>query len=473
LIHDRELVNQQRFELEVEEDDGGNPTFSVRELAELLNHTLKRGTPDGVWVRGEIEGLQHARAGHVYFTLVERSAEGNASISVACFANTWTRLVRPALTKYRLKLENGLVVRIHGNPNVYAPSGKLSVVMDGFDARFTLGQLAADRDRLLRRLLADGLLDRNKAIDVPVLPLTIGVVTSIGSAAWHDFTHELEASGIAFRLLACDTRVQGDGSPERIAASIATVTNLDVDVVVVIRGGGSRTDLVAFDHELVARAIALSPVPVFTGLGHEIDRSIADEVAHRAFKTPTACAAHLVELVRKHATDIDQIAGRIAHLATQQLNVADRRLRDTAQRAAERTRRDLALAASRLDNHAARVVRQARSHVRVGEVSATRAAGRITAAGRRHVVAAELRLGDRAARLVRRSPRLPVELDRHLDTVAARISALDPVRTLARGYSITRLSGGAIVRSQADVAAGDLLVTSLATGEITSRVETL
>jgi exodeoxyribonuclease VII large subunit len=464
--------SQQSFDLEIDEDDGGNPTFSVRELAELLNYTLKRGTPDGVWVRGEIEGLQHARAGHVYFTLVERSEEGNASIPIACFANTWNRLVRPALSKYRLKLENGLVVRIHGNPNLYAPSGKLSVVMDGFDARFTLGQLAADRDRLLRRLLADGLLDRNKAIDVPTLPLTIGVVTSIGSAAWHDFTKELEASGIGFKLLACDTRVQGDGSPERIAASIATVSNLDVDVVVVIRGGGSRTDLVAFDHELVARAIALSPVPVFTGLGHEIDRSIADEVAHRAFKTPTACAAHLVELARKHATDLDQIAGRIAHLATQQLNVADRQLRDAAQRAAERTRRDLALAEAKLGHHSAMVVRQAGGHLRAAELAGTRAAVRVSAAGRRHVSATELRLADRTSRLLRRTPRLAAEQERHIESVAARVSALDPVRTLARGYSITRRHDGTIVRSIADVSTDDRLTTSLADGEITSRVET-
>ncbi len=460
-----------QISLDLDFDDGGNPTFSVRELAEVINHSFRRSLPEGVWVRGEIEGLQHARAGHVYFTLVERSVEGNASISIACFANTWTRLVRPALVKHRLKLENGLVVRIHGNVNLYAPSGKLSIVMDGFDARFTLGNLAADRDKLLRRLLADGLLDTNKSLPVPLLPLTVGVVTSVGSAAWHDFTQEITTSGIGFVLKACDTRVQGEGAEHRIAAAIATLGASGVDVVVVVRGGGSRTDLVAFDHELVARAIALSPIPVFTGLGHEIDRSIADEVAHSSFKTPTACAAHLVERVRSHIGDLDQIAGRIAHRANQHIALAERQLRDRGHRTAERSRRSLVASATRLDRQAGIITRQARTHVRTADRGLVTRAVTIGAAGRRRVAVAEQRLTDRAGQLLRRSPRVVADADRNLVAIASRVGALDPVRTLARGYSITRRADGSAVKSISDVAPGDRLVTAVVDGEITSHVE--
>jgi exodeoxyribonuclease VII large subunit len=460
-----------QISLDLEFDDGGEPTFGVRELADVINLTLKRGFRDGVWVRGEIEGLQHARAGHVYFTLVERTEEGSASIPIACFANTWTRLVRPALSKYRLKLENGLVVRIHGNVNLYAPSGKLSVVMDGFDARFTLGQLAADRDRLLRLLLSQGLLDRNKSVPVPLLPLRVGVVTSVGSAAWHDFTNELSSSGIGFKIFACDTRVQGDGSPERIAAAIATLTALDLDVVVVIRGGGSRTDLASFDHELVARAVASSPVPVFTGLGHEIDRSIADDVAHSAFKTPTAVAAHLVERVRSHQASLDVAAARVAHLAGQHLLRAERSLRDQARTAGERTRRSLASADAQLVRHGANVAQHARGHLRSATTHLAVTGGRLRSAGNGHLSGSSMRLTDRSARLVRSAPRAAAEATRSLDALNARVTLLDPVRTLARGYAIARTESGSVVRSAHEVSTGDIIVTTLADGEIISRVE--
>jgi exodeoxyribonuclease VII large subunit len=464
-------VQQSSFDLDF--DDGGDPTFSVRELADVVNGMFRRAFHEGVWVRGEIEGIQTARNGHVYFTISERTPEGQATLSVACFANTWMRTVRPALSKHRLRLENGLLVRIHGQMNLYAPSGKLSLVMDGLDARFTLGQLAADREQLIRRLLSEGLLDRNGRRPVPSVPLRIGVVTSVGSAAWHDFTHELEVSGIGFQLVACDARVQGLGAAERVAAAIATLSDPRhrLDVLVVIRGGGSRTDLATFDDERIARAIANCPVPVFTGVGHEIDRAIADEVAHTAFKTPTACAANLVERVRAHAADIDDVAARIQRAAVEQVAQAERGVRDRAVRAADRSRRGLVVADQRLVHHGDRIRRQASQALAMQSADLQRVGVRAAALSRSHARVAERTMQAQLVRLNRRSVRLPTEADRALDSLAARVDALDPARTLARGWSITRHANGTLVRSVTDLRPGDALVTTLASGEVTSRVE--
>ena len=465
------VVSQSSFDLDI--DDGGDPTFSVKELTDVVNGMFRRAFTDGVWVRGEIEGMTSNRNGHVYFTISERSAEGQASLSVACFANTWMRTVRPALNKHRLRLENGLVVRIHGQMNLYAPSGKLSLVMDGLDARFTLGQLAADRDQLIRKLLSEGLLDRNGRRSVPKVPLRIGVVTSVGSAAWHDFTHELETSGIGFQLLACDVRVQGVGAAERVAAAIATLADpsYQLDVLVVVRGGGSRTDLATFDDERIARTIANCPIPVFTGVGHEIDRAIADEVAHTAFKTPTACAAHLVERVRTHAADVDEVYSRILRLSTEQVAQAERSVRERAVRAVDRSRRGLVVADQRVVHQADRIGRQATQVLALQSASLARTSGRISGTSRAHLQAAQRQVQVDAARLVRRAPRMPVEADRTLNALAARVDALDPVRTLARGWSITRRADGTLLRDAADLHPGDALVTTLAHGEVTSRVE--
>lgn len=464
-------VSQSSFDLDF--DDGGDPTFSVRELTDVVNGMFRRALPDGVWVRGEIEGLQTGRGGHVYFTLSERSADGQASLAIACFANTWMRTVRPALSKHRLRLENGLVVRIHGQMNVYAPSGKLSLVMDGLDARFTLGELAADRDQLMRRLLSEGLLDRNKRCPVPAVPLRIGVVTSVGSAAWHDFSHELERSGIGFQLLACDVRVQGLGAAERVAAAIATLADPahQLDVLVVVRGGGSRTDLATFDDERIARMIATSPIPVFTGVGHEIDRAIADEVAHTAFKTPTACAAHLVDRVRAHASDVEDVFARIVRLGVEHVAHTDRELRQRSLRAVDRSRRSLVVADQRVVHRGDRIARQAGQALTLQLADVQHTAGRVAGASRSHLNAAQRHLVVGQARLTRRASRAPGEAERTLEGLAARVDALDPARTLARGWSITRRSDGTVVRDDREVQAGDVLRTTLAFGQVTSRVE--
>src|SRR5262245_20276889 len=364
-------MSQPSLDLEFD-DDPADPTFGVRELADAVNQVLRRGFRDGVWVRGEIDGIQQ-RGGHVYFTLTEQTDEGRASVQVALFANTWYRL-RPVLARHRLRLGNGLAVRIHGALNYYAPTGRLSLVMDGIDVRFTLGQLAADRDALLARLTEDGLLRRNASVPVPLVPERIGLVASRGSAAWHDVLHELEASGFGFELAHVDVRVQGAEAAASVAAAARTLGRRRVDLIVLVRGGGSRTDLATFDDERIALAIARSPVPVFTGLGHETDRSVADEVAHTSYKTPTKCAAALVERVRAYQADLERARAGIEHLAVGRLTGADAAVASLGHRIAARTEATVSLADQRVRHAGQRLVRESTRRLDVADDTVTRAA---------------------------------------------------------------------------------------------------
>lgn len=451
------------------DDLPAEPTFTVRELADALNQVLRRGFYDGVWVRGEIEGFSE-RGGHCYFQLSEDVDGERASIPVSLFSGVRQRL-RPLLARHRLRLGNGLAVRIHGRPDVFVRTGKLSLVMDGLDPTFTLGRLAADRDQLLRRLVAEGVLDANRRRRLSPAPLVLGLVTSRGSAAWHDVLHELHRSGIGFRVLHVDVRVQGDTAAAEVAAAIATLGRRPVDAVVVVRGGGARSDLAAFDHEVVARAIAACPVPVLTGLGHEIDRSVADEVAHTALKTPTACAAHLVDLVRSVQDRAEQTWHEVSRRAEHHLAVDERRLGLTAHRLSGRSGGLLEVAVERLDARADRLRRQV-PRVLAGEAARVeRAVGRAEGAVRRHVDLAALELDRAADRLAGRAPRALAEAERDLDGIDARVRALDPARTLARGWSITRRADGAIVRDASQLAEGDLIDTTFARGRARSRVE--
>ena len=428
-------------------DDGGVPTYSVVELAEAINSALRRRFTDGVWVRGEIQGWSE-RGPHAYFRLVEEGEDGKAAINVQFFANSRMRL-RPILTKHRLRLGDGLKVRIFGHLDYFAPSGQLGLKMSGLDPRFTLGEMALERDDVVRRLVASGLFDANRRTRVPVAPLRIGVVTSTASAAWGDFTHELERSGLAFRLRVVDVRVQGEWAVEMVTGALHTLTRHDdLDVVVLIRGGGSKTELATFDHEAIATAIARSPLPVFTGLGHEIDRSVADEVAHSSLKTPTACAAALVEHVYAFQAQTERVWSAVERHANQALAGANAALATIA----HGLRRATVSAVERSDD------RLGHRRQRLGS-AADRALERSTD-----------RLSAASASLRRVPGRLEPE-SRHLDAVAARVRSLDPVHTMARGWSITRTADGAVVRRAEDLVPGATITTTFAQGSARSRVE--
>ncbi len=428
-------------------DDPSNPTYTVGELADAINQQLRRGFDDGVWVRGEIDGLRNSGP-HTYFTLVEDGDNGRAVLHVSLFA-PMKRNLTPILRRSRLELTDGMKVRIFGQLDFYAPTGRLGLKMAGIDPRFTLGELSQARDQVVRRLVAAGLFDANRARHLSPIPLRVGVVTSVGTAAWHDFRDELERSGYGFQLAVCDTRVQGEWAVPMVAGAIRTLScRGDLDCLVVIRGGGARNELATFDAESIALAIAASPIPVLTGLGHEVDRSVADDVAHTALKTPTACAGSLIDMVAAYVAATERCWARINSVAAQDLDAARASLSDRAHRIARRT-------------HAAVERADERLSARLERVRST--PGRQLAAASRHVDLA-------ADRLRRRAPQVLAAEQRHLDALAGRLGALDPVNMLRRGWTITCRADGGVVRSVADVAPGDSLVTRVADGEIVSNV---
>jgi exodeoxyribonuclease VII large subunit len=465
-------VSQPSFDLGFDDEidgDGGLPTFTVGELAEAVNGALRRSFYDGIWVRGEIQGLNE-RGGHLYFSLTDDEEGVRATVAVSLFANVRFKL-RPLLQRHRLRLADGMKVRLHGYLDFFAPSGRLSLKMSGIDPRYTLGELALQREELVRRLVAAGLYDAQARLPSPALPLTVGLVTSVGSAAWHDVTHELEASGFGFRIVACDARVQGEWAPEMVAAAIRTLGRRHVDVVLVVRGGGARSDLATFDTEVVARAIATCPRPVLTGLGHEVDRSVADEVAHLALKTPTACAGELIARVRQFQTELSRLWDAIADAAGGRLDAADRSLGATARQAARATRRSV-------DAQEAGLRRAGQALARRSRLAATTSHGLVNHNARRTAAASTRLLAHHSSvvkasgqRLARRAPAVTRQALRHLDAVEARVRALDPVRTLARGWTITRTVAGQAVASAGELAPGDVVVTTFVDGEVRSRVE--
>lgn len=298
---------------------------SVSELINAINAVLTRQFRD-VWVYGEVGKVSQPSSGHVYFDLVEDNDGEKHVISVKLWRGVRQRLM-PKMQQHDMDIVSGIKVRIRGTPDVYGASGQFGFKMSDIDPRFTLGDLAAQRDEIIAKLKLEGLYDRNRHLALALVPLSIGVVTSKGSAAHADFMKTLEESNIGFTVTLCDVRVQGDGSAEQVAAAVTLLGSQPlVDVVAVIRGGGSRTDLATFDSEIVARAVATCRAPVFTGIGHDVDKSIADEVAFSWNKTPTACAVAIVEKVNEFVRQVDSAAQRIANVVLAALANSERRV---------------------------------------------------------------------------------------------------------------------------------------------------
>ena len=413
------------------EPSDGLPTLSVEELSHLLKDGLATLFPEDLWVEGQVSNFHDARSGHAYFDLVEPSAVPGravaAKLSVALFKGARLGVDHTLAAAGELALANDLQLRIRARLDFYPPSGRLQLIMNGVDPAFTLGRLAAERERLLHALADEGLLRANRANPIPVPPLRVGLVTSIGSAAHADFSEEISRSGFPFTILERDARVQGDGSAVDLAEALHMVATHQPDVIALVRGGGSATDLAAFDAEVLARTIATLDVAVVTGIGHEVDRAVADEVAHTAFKTPTACAVAIVGQVAAFADAVTDLQESIALRAGASTARSTDLLDDLAQRTARSATAVLDRRADRLD--------------------------------------------DKVKRL-RRSPL--ATLDRQAERLAgitSNLRALDPARILARGWSITRLADGTLVRSVTDTAVGDTLVTHVAGGTVTSTVD--
>jgi exodeoxyribonuclease VII large subunit len=368
---------------------------------------------------------------------------------VKCWRTNWTQL-RHRLAKEGITLAEGMVVELRGTLDLYRAKGEVSLILAEVDVTALLGHLAAQRARLLRALEAEGLLRRNGALAVPELPLVIGLIASPGTEGYHDFLGQLEVSGFAFQISVVKVRVQGPDAPASMARALRMLSRSGCDLIALVRGGGARADLAAFDSELVARAVAESEVPVWTGIGHTGDETVADIVANRVCITPTECGQTIVQRVGSWWTA--QVAAPAQRLARRVPSfLADAEIRDAA------TRRHLVAAARH----------QLRYH-------RGRLAGRVDEVERSVPLRVESLDAGVRARAARLGPLALGHLERgdeRVDGWQRLLAAYDVERQLERGYTLTLGPDGSLIRSAADVAPEDEIVTRFADGTARSRVE--
>jgi exodeoxyribonuclease VII large subunit len=446
------------------------PTYSVAQLCGEVRDFLGEAF-SSVWVAGEAQRVRPSQRGHLYLELVEKGERDEivGKLEAVIWKGDLLRVNR-ILDASRQRLADGMQVRVRGSLDFYAPSGKIQLCVRDVDPAFTLGLLEQRRRETLAALAAAGLMELNRSLAMPDLPLDIALITSHGSAAYHDFLSGLQESGYGFRVIFVHASVQGKEAEREVVSALAALASMPIDLAVLIRGGGARSDLAVFDSRVIAEAIARAPFPVLAGLGHEIDRSIADMVAHSAFKTPTKVAEFLVEQIAGNELALVELRRRLLREALEPLR-AGREALGRAERGVSLARMRLAAAGERVEEHARALARLGRSGLRQAERRQQELRGRLVDLAPRFLETGareRLRFGERIAGVARGRLR---EARATLQGMERLCVQLSPERTLERGFSITRGPGGTLLRDASQVSTGDLIATRLSEGTLTSRVE--
>jgi len=442
-----------------DEPETGRPPFSVSELTAQLKGVIE-DTFGVVTVEGELSNCKAWSSGHVYFTLKDDYAQLRGVV------------FRMQARQLKFKLEDGLRVVIRGRISVYEVKGEYQIIADAIDPH-GLGALQAAFDQLKRALQAEGLFDAARKRPLPVLPRRIGIVTSADGAALRDILRILAVRHASARIVIRPARVQGEDAARDLIRALKAIANVpEMDVVIIGRGGGSAEDLSAFNDEGLARAIAACAVPVISAVGHEVDFTIADFVADVRAATPSNAAELVIERADHFRTRIDRAAERLARGVeravdgrAQRHDRLDLKLRHWPLKIElrERDRQDLD---GRLMAAAAGAIARARDRFESWRRRLERRdVRRVTAELRTRTMQADGRL--RAAIALRRH-----HAERRAATLAAQLDALSPLAVLGRGYALCwNESRTGIIRSSAQVHAGDHVRVTLAEGELGCRVD--
>jgi exodeoxyribonuclease VII large subunit len=440
--------------------------FTVTQITGLIERAIKAGVPPALAVRGEVSNFSpHRASGHLYFTLKDASA------TLDCV------MFHDSAAKLKFQPSDGMELIATGRIGVYGQRGKYQLYVSTLQP-IGQGALELAFQQLRAKLEKEGLFAPERKKPLPDYPLRIALITGRATAALADLLKVLRRFSF-LRLHVYDVPTQGDGAAEKIAAALEHLNQRHrqiggIDAIVLARGGGSLEDLWEFNEEIVARAIAASKIPVLTGIGHEVDVSIADLVADYHAHTPTE-AAQVITANWKTARETIDASGIRRRREMRNL-IQDRRQRLLAIERHEIFRKPT----DRLDSLRQLLDDRQRA---------------LTSAGRQRLHAAAMRLSNLSAKLRERHPRHLVELKRQrldqlqkelrravgqdlrrlrqrVDDLDGRLQGVGPRQVLKRGYTITTLKKtGAILRAPGQAPEGARLITQLADGEVESIVQ--
>lgn len=424
--------------------------ITLTELAERVSMVMENPGLQQQWVVGEVSSMNAHSSGHCYMELVERNARGTttASLRATIWAGKYKMLASYFKAQTGSDIAQGMSLLVLCTVTFHPQYG-LSLNIADIDPTYTLGEAQRQRQLTIEQLRADGVWDMNREVELPTVVQRIAVISSDSAAGWGDFENQIQGSPYLFGIELFKAAMQGEGAAKSVIAALEKVAERmdDFDAVVIIRGGGSVTDLACFDNYDMCANIAQFPLPIITGIGHERDISVADMVANTALKTPTAVAAFLIDMAADCWATIASRYDKVVELAQQTLIGQARQMDNLS---------------SRLSQLTTTVIH--RNELRISELhSSLRLWGVRSIEGRRSALDfLNHKLNDSLKNALSQQ-------EQHLTSLQEKINARNPRNILKMGYAIISKDRHAL-HSVADTRAGDIIQIELADGTINSKI---
>lgn len=449
--------------------------LSLTELQLLIRDSLYMALPDMYWVAAEISEMKENYAGHCYLELIEKHPD-EKNVRARIKAVIWNKRYRFLKSLFENvtgeELTVGMKVLVRSKVEYHEIYG-LSLIISDIDPSFTIGEMALKRQMIIKRLEEEGVIMMNKELAFPVFPQRIAVISSRNAAGYTDFISHLNKNsfGYVFYTALFDTVMQGNETEESVINSLDRISEYQglFDVVAIIRGGGSVSDLSWFDNYKIAYHVTQFPIPVITGIGHEKDLSVTDMVASQSLKTPTAVADYLIGCMAQAESHLEEMSNEITEISRSVIDENIARLDTFRMKLIPVSRLMVSDNKEKLSGNIVKLVNFGKEFIiKAGLIPATQKSRLVAAAGHysteNNILVRNIRLD-----LFKKAS---VCIDRtkgEIDNYSKRLLILDPVNVINRGYTITSLNNR-IIKSVSQISEDDLIDTRFSDGNVKSRI---
>jgi exodeoxyribonuclease VII large subunit len=449
--------------------------LTLTELQLLIKDSLYLSIPGFYWVIAEISEIKVNYAGHCYLELIEKNPDEQnirARIKAVIWGSRYGFLKSFFENFTGESLRAGLKVLIKAKIEYHEIYG-LSLVITDFDPSFTIGEMAVKRQQILKRLEDEGVLTMNKELDLPVVPQRIAVISSKNAAGYTDFINHLTGNnyGYKFYTYLVETTMQGNETESGVIKAFDKIAaNIGIfDTVVIIRGGGSQTDLSWFDNYKIAYYITQFPIPVITGIGHEKDLSVTDMVAYQSLKTPTAVADYLIDCMSSAEELLMELGSEIVGKTKLAFEESNQKIDSYRLKLVPLARLMISEIKEELSGAIIDMINIGKGYILRAGVLPSNQKSRLIPAVRSLLALNESEIVRKRQNLLTASGNLLGSLTNRIMQSENSLKILDPVNVLKRGYTITS-SNGQIIKSAGQLKEEDIIVTKFVDGMVRSKV---
>lgn len=449
--------------------------FSLSELQAIIRDSLYLALPDSYWVIGEISEIKQNYSGHCYLELTEKQADETkikARIRAVIWAGRFGFVKSFFENATGETLREGLKVLIKGKIEYHELYG-LSLVITDIDPSYTLGEMAAKRMQIIRRLEEEGVFGMNRELEMPLVPQRIAVISSRTAAGYTDFMDQLQTNsyGYIYYTALFDAVMQGSETEQSIINALNRIASSSeiFDVVVIIRGGGSQTDLSWFDNYNIAYYVTQFPLPVITGIGHEKDLSVTDMVACKSLKTPTAVANYLVDCINITENHLIEIGTDIKTLTLDVLDEFKERLERSKNMISPLTRIIISDFRRSLSDISLELLNMGKDNIHEAGLKLAGHKSKLESASNTFNYNRSLYIKSLKSDIIIKTDHLLKNNSEKMNAMRTSLNILNPENILKRGYTITSLNGRILKNSEL-VLLDDAIETTFSVGKILSKV---